>query len=478
MSLDVRFEPDYPLDDLRPADYNPRRLSEEAFVRLQASLRRHGVVKPVILNQDGTLVAGHQRTKGLRAIGQTTTPAVILPKKVRLQDEIQFNLLHNKVETESSVVYAEPGPIGEWCWIPWQTIEVAESRNIPFQQAISFMTAGHGPWGSVVIDDQGRIVLNAEYAVVAKTQRFDVLAWTVASFDAGQLAQDLTGEYGVYDWSGLEEKAPVWNQHIVQPNRLRKHTSKAREGQTRYRSETWDGLVLPWLTTSHRVVDFGAGYGDYATHLREKGYRIHDYEPYRTLKGKYSLDIRTIVGQIRALEKDLRSRGLYDVVVLDSVINATTSLDYQRWVLLTVNALCAADGQVCIGTRNLNVETKYEQSEHSTTKSATRLSFLDEHSVDMRFVKGKWQRIRFHTPETLRELLLEYFEEVELSETHRANIKARCRGPQVFPIEDYREAFDNEFNMPYPDGYRHNKHKGIVEILIELIKERNTLKEG
>src|SRR5262249_29282648 len=157
----------------------------ESFTRLQASLRRHGVVKPVILNADGTLVAGHQRTKGLKAIGQTTTPAMILPQKVRLQDEIKFNLLHNRVETESSVVYAQPGPIGQWCWIPWQTIQVEESKNVPFQQAIGFMTAAHGPWGSVVIDDQGRIVLNAEYAAVAKSQRFDVLAWTVASFDAG-----------------------------------------------------------------------------------------------------------------------------------------------------------------------------------------------------------------------------------------------------------------------------------------------------
>ncbi|MEU8894188.1 hypothetical protein [Streptomyces sp. NPDC048442] len=90
------------------------------------------------------------------------------------------------------------------------------------------MTAAHGAWGSVVIDDQGRVVLNAEYAAVAKTQRFDVLAWTCASSDAGELVQDLTGEYGVYDWSGLEEQAPVWNQHIVQPNRLREHSSKAK----------------------------------------------------------------------------------------------------------------------------------------------------------------------------------------------------------------------------------------------------------
>ncbi|SOE24464.1 ParB N-terminal domain-containing protein [Streptomyces sp. OK228] len=204
-------------------------------------------MKPVILNADGTLVAGHQRTKGLQAIGLTHTPAVMLGTKVRLQDEIQFNLLHNRVETEASIVYAESGVIGAWSWIPWQSIRVAERKNLSFVNAIAHMTAGHGPWGSVVIDDQGRIVLNAEYAVVASINRFDLLAWTVTSADAAQLHTDLTGEYGVYDWTAIESKAPVWNQHIVQPKRLRKFSSKAKAGKLAYGSETWDQLVTPWL---------------------------------------------------------------------------------------------------------------------------------------------------------------------------------------------------------------------------------------
>ncbi|SNX56048.1 hypothetical protein SAMN06272735_0486 [Streptomyces sp. TLI_55] len=74
----------------------------------------------------------------------------------------EFNLLHNRVEPEASVVCAEPGVIGAWSWIPWQSIRVAEGKNLSFINAIGHMTAGHGPWGSVVIDDQGRIVLNAE----------------------------------------------------------------------------------------------------------------------------------------------------------------------------------------------------------------------------------------------------------------------------------------------------------------------------
>lgn len=260
------------------------------------------------------------------------------------------------------MVYAQPGPIGAWSYIPWQTIEVAVSRNKPFQQAINYMTGGHGPWGSVVIDDQGQIALNAEYAVVAAANHFDVLAWTCASSDAAVLVADLTGEYGVYDWTGLEDQAPVYNQHIIQPKRLRQYTSLKKAGKLAYKSEVWEKLALPRLRKrpETRVVDFGAGHGDYAKKLRPEGYQIDDYEPFRTTPGKYAVDIRGVVSMIRTVEKRVAQHGLYEMVVLDSVINATTSLDYQHWVLTTVNALCAADGTVCIGTRNLLAEQAFE----------------------------------------------------------------------------------------------------------------------
>jgi hypothetical protein len=468
------FHREYPLADLRPADYNPRRLSQHAFERLKVSIGRHGIVKPVILNANGTLVAGHQRTKAMTALGLPHTPAVMLGKTVRLQDEIQFNLLHNRVETEQSTVYAEPGEIGMWSWVPWQSIHVEERKNLSFVNAIAQMAAAHSPWGSVVMDDQGRIFLNAEYAVVAQAHRFDLLAWTVPSGDAGQLYGDLTGEYGVYDWSAIEEQAPVYNQHIVQPKRLRQHTSKAKAGKLAYGSETWDKLVVPWLTPSHRVVGFGAGYGDYAKMLRGKGFQVWDYEPYRCVQGSYAVDIKAVVGAIRGLERELSARGLFDTVVLDSVINATTSLEYQHWVLTTVNALCAADGGLYLGTRNLARELAVEKQKRVTsTVGVTHMSFLDDDNVEMNFVKGKWQKLRFHTPDSLEPLLRGYFRDVRISDRSGANLKAVCKGPLPLPEEDYRRAFDEEFNMPYPNDFRHNRHRELVEKLIKLVSERN-----
>jgi ParB family transcriptional regulator, chromosome partitioning protein len=54
------------------------------LARLRASLSRFGVVKPITLYGDGTLVAGHRRTKGLKANGTPTVPALMMPLHVSM----------------------------------------------------------------------------------------------------------------------------------------------------------------------------------------------------------------------------------------------------------------------------------------------------------------------------------------------------------------------------------------------------------
>lgn len=52
------------LSELKPADYNPRVISEVALLGLRHSLSRFGCVEPIVVNvRDGrnTIVGGHQR---------------------------------------------------------------------------------------------------------------------------------------------------------------------------------------------------------------------------------------------------------------------------------------------------------------------------------------------------------------------------------------------------------------------------------
>lgn len=472
-----RFEPAFPLADLTAAPYNPRFLSPEAFERLKASLSRHGVVKPVILNANGTLVAGHQRTKGLKAIGSSTVPAVVLDEVVRMEDEIRFNLLHNRIETEQSDVRFPGASATGWAYIPWREIQVVKRGNMPFIAACGDLIGRFGAWGSVVADDQGRVVLNAEYAAACASLRKDVLAWIAPMAQAGEIVADLTGEYGVYDWSGIA--APVWGQHIIQPKRLRKHSQQAKAGKVYYRSHLYETTVLPWLAKNRgaRVVDFGAGHGDYARTLRTAGHAVLDYEPYRTTPGAYKVDMPSVVRMVRAIEVDVAEHGLFDAVVLDSVINGTTSVDYQAMVCIAVNALVKAEGVVFVGTRNVETQRRADHTATARQSNVSQLSFLDADNVELRFQSGRWLTMRYHDGESLRALLTESFEDVEVHATTNATIRAVCRGPIPLDPQRLRWALEEEFNMPYPGDYRHNQHEGVVEAVMAAVAVRDGARE-
>ena len=56
------------LKDMKPAEYNPRVISDEALAGLTKSLTRFGCVEPIIVNirdDRNVIVGGHQRHKAL-----------------------------------------------------------------------------------------------------------------------------------------------------------------------------------------------------------------------------------------------------------------------------------------------------------------------------------------------------------------------------------------------------------------------------
>ena len=62
------------LADIKGAEYNPRFLSEEKFQKLRASIRELGIIKPLLVRiENKTTIAGHQRTKAMRAEGINTS---------------------------------------------------------------------------------------------------------------------------------------------------------------------------------------------------------------------------------------------------------------------------------------------------------------------------------------------------------------------------------------------------------------------
>ncbi|MFD7639496.1 methyltransferase domain-containing protein [Kitasatospora sp. NPDC059795] len=384
---------------------------------------------------------------------------------------MQFNLLHNSVETDGSKVRVRAsGPDAHgWEWIQPEDVTAVSRSNPAIQSEIRRLVTRYGAWGSVVADTAGRVILNNDYAVVVADLKLPLLCYRMSVQEADELAVWLDGEYGVYDYTQLGIRA--YNQHWCQMHRL-----GGDEGDSN-KSTTYEQHVLPALRPGQRVVDFGAGELAYIKRVKAQGWDAHWYEPHVKAKGKENaLDVAATVSHIRDIQRDARANGLYDVVVLDSVLNSITSLEFEDAVVTACNSLLAKDGTFFTGTRSLgSVERRMsgKKARHNGRYRRT-IEFLDENGFTATFRKGVWTMQRFHSPETLRALMGRFFGEVEIrGNPNGGNIYAVCRKPLPLPEAVRRAALELEFNMEYPGEYRHNRHRPLVEALVEACRERD-----
>jgi DNA modification methylase len=89
---------DVPIGDLKPAKYNPRKISPAQLEQLERSIRQFGFVDPIIANRNGTVIGGHQRLKAAKRVGLEVVPVVYVDlDEVR---EKALNVALNKIAGE------------------------------------------------------------------------------------------------------------------------------------------------------------------------------------------------------------------------------------------------------------------------------------------------------------------------------------------------------------------------------------------
>ena len=77
--LDRELEVAYrPLDSLVPYARNARTHSEVQVAEIAGSIREFGFVNPVLIAEDGTLIAGHGRVLAATQLGLTEAPVIVL----------------------------------------------------------------------------------------------------------------------------------------------------------------------------------------------------------------------------------------------------------------------------------------------------------------------------------------------------------------------------------------------------------------
>jgi hypothetical protein len=87
-----------PVGELKPAAYNPRKIARQTLRTLKANIKEFGLVDPLIVNKDMTIIGGHQRFKACLELGFTEMPCIVLD--LSKSKEKALNLALNKVTGE------------------------------------------------------------------------------------------------------------------------------------------------------------------------------------------------------------------------------------------------------------------------------------------------------------------------------------------------------------------------------------------
>ena len=191
--------------DIKPASYNPRKISEEAFVELQGSLKTLGFILPIIVNRDNmTIVAGHQRTKAATAVGIAEAPAYFI-SGVDIKSEILFNQIHNGVELEPET-HSECLSPREWGTfhddVPVSDFKIAEC-NASIVKDICRLIVKHGDALCAIVCGN-EVVFGNNYIKAASTIGYPVHCYFLDPAKKAIFDYYFKKDYGVFNYEHIE----------------------------------------------------------------------------------------------------------------------------------------------------------------------------------------------------------------------------------------------------------------------------------
>tara|TARA_Y100000593_G_scaffold51353_1_gene96544 strand:+ start:220 stop:816 length:597 start_codon:yes stop_codon:yes gene_type:complete len=108
------------IGDLIEAEYNPRQLTKEQFQQITDSIKRFGIVDPIIVNKNkerkNIIVGGHQRVKVAGSLGFKEIPCVevdLTPDKER-ELNVRLNKNTGAWDWDALANYFDVADLEEW----------------------------------------------------------------------------------------------------------------------------------------------------------------------------------------------------------------------------------------------------------------------------------------------------------------------------------------------------------------------------
>lgn len=440
--------------DIKPADYNPRRISDSAFSELKGSLKTLGFILPIIVNRENmTIVAGHQRTKAAMAIGLTEAPCYYV-SGIDIESEVRFNQVHNGIELEPDI-HSEclnvraPGFYDD---IAAEDFIIKDSKATIVKDMCQLMVNYGNALCAIVIGSE--CVFGNNYIKAAKITGMPIHCCFVEESKRAMFEYYFKQDYGVFSYDHIERGDFV--QGLAQPPRL-----KVLPWSCLYE------IVVPHLQNEDRksvkVFDFGCGKAQYIT-------KLHKQLGYRNAIGLEFFNHNTVgisVERGQEMVDDfiafVKANGKFDYVICDAVINSVNTQEAEDAVLMCLNLFCKMGGKIFISGRNLEYMKQQTEANRNTTPMMS-INFFDENGLTAIMKQGQWFFQKFLTDEDVDKIIKRMGFDVFVRKKSSGYFFIGAYKTKDFPKEEYAKAVDYEFNLKLPNNRRYNRHGDVKEL--------------
>jgi hypothetical protein len=124
-----------PIKQLKLAKYNPRKISKKELQKLADSIERYGLVQPILVNKDYTIIGGHQRVSACRLLGYKEVDVIVVD--LEEEDEKALNIALNKISGDwnESALYELLSELAEKNKMALTGFEHKELDRLRFKQS-------------------------------------------------------------------------------------------------------------------------------------------------------------------------------------------------------------------------------------------------------------------------------------------------------------------------------------------------------
>lgn len=447
--------------DIKPASYNPRKISEEAFVELQGSLKTLGFILPIIVNRDNmTIVAGHQRTKAATAVGIAEAPAYFI-SGVDIESEILFNQIHNGVELEPET-HSECLSPREWGTfhddVPVSDFKIAEC-NASIVKDICRLIVKHGDALCAIVCGN-EVVFGNNYIKAASTIGYPVHCYFLDPAKKAIFDYYFKKDYGVFNYEHIERADFI--QGRAQPPR-----HKGIDWSVLYRE------VVPHLEKEDRrkvkILDFGCGKAMFINKLRrELGYRYaigleffnHNLKGISIAKGHEMID--AFIAYIK--ENGIHDGGVFDYTICDAVLNSVNTQFAEDAVLTCLNLFTKMGGKVFVSGRSKEVAEKQYKAKRNTVDSTKTVQFFDENGLTASMQEGQWFFQKFLTKEQVQAMFGRFGFEPFMQYNKSGYWGWGAYKVRELTREEYIAAINYEFNLNLPNNQSYNRQGDVLPL--------------